>query len=301
MVEEISKLMRAHISELGYEPACEMFDTIGTGKMLRSKLITRIAGTDERVLRVCAVVELIQMASLLHDDVIDDADTRRGKPSTNALFGSKNAIMLGDILYSKGYLALLDMDKAVAQAISQAVCRLSIGELMDVRLSRAFNADKQAYLDMIYHKTAALIEASAVCGAHLAGFSAEKAQQFAAYGRNLGIAFQMVDDLLDVTSDAATLGKPAFGDFAEGKSTLPHIYLHERADSATRARLLGLFGRKFSEDDTAWVRENFAKFGIIEICKNDIAKFANLATAAAADTGVAGLDEIVAKLTDRTF
>jgi octaprenyl-diphosphate synthase len=110
---------------------------------------------------------MIHAASLLHDDVIDDAYTRRNKPSLNALYGNKTAIMLGDVLYSKGFFELNNISPEVAKIVSNAVVQLSLGELKDVSLSKAFNLDKEVYLGMIYQKTASLIEASAGAAAVL--------------------------------------------------------------------------------------------------------------------------------------
>ena len=201
-MEKIDLIMKNFIAELGYEPANAMFARINSGKKLRSKLLLKIAGESEQSLKICAIIELIHLASLLHDDVIDDADTRRGSPSINASFGTKNAVMLGDILYSKGFCELSKFPHEIAGEISGAVSKLSVGEMMDVDLSAKFNEDKSAYETMIYYKTAVLIEAAAAVGAMLAGLDA---RNFKIYGKNLGLAFQIIDDILDVTQDAATL------------------------------------------------------------------------------------------------
>ena len=143
-MEKIDLIMKKFIAELGYEPANAMFAQINSGKKLRSKLLLKIAGENEQSLKICAIIELIHLASLLHDDVIDDADTRRGSPSINASFGTKNAVMLGDILYSKGFCELSKFPHEIAGEISGAVSKLSVGEMMDVDLSAKFNEDKSA-------------------------------------------------------------------------------------------------------------------------------------------------------------
>ncbi len=120
--------------------------------MLRSKLILKIAGISEESIKLCAVVEMIHAASLLHDDVIDEADIRRGKPSINALFDNKTSIMFGDILYSKAFTQLSQMDKEIAYTVSNAVTLLSIGEMADVDLTQNFNTSYDKYFDMIYKK-----------------------------------------------------------------------------------------------------------------------------------------------------
>jgi octaprenyl-diphosphate synthase len=204
---------------------------------------------------------MIHAASLLHDDVIDDAYTRRAKPSLNALYGNKTAIMLGDILYSKGFLELNNISPDVAKLISNSVVELSLGELKDVLLSKTFNLDKEEYLQMIYQKTASLMEASAGAAALLAGKSKDA---YMIYGRNLGIAFQMIDDLLDITADAATLGKPALHDFEEGKTTLPYIYLYEALDSEEKEKLRSLHAKKLSTEEQFWIKMKMQEHQVIQ-------------------------------------
>ena len=148
-MEKIDEIMKNFIDELGFAGASEMFGRISSGKKLRSKLVLKIAPQNEQTLRLCAIIELIHLASLLHDDVIDEATTRRGKASVNAIFGAKNAVMLGDILYSKGFYELSKLDPQIARIISDAVSKLSIGELMDVRLGENFNPNREKYMDMI--------------------------------------------------------------------------------------------------------------------------------------------------------
>ncbi len=226
------------------------------GKMLRSKLALHIAGECEECILLCAIIEMIQSASLLHDDVIDNALTRRSKPSINALFGDKNAIMLGDIFYSKAFCELTSLQEnypMIPRIIANAVTTLAIGELEDVELAKSFNPNESQYLQMIEHKTAALIEATAYSAAFLAGKSAEEAQGFRLYGRNLGIAFQIIDDVLDIVADSKTLGKPALSDFKEGKTTLPYIFLYSKLDDKGKARLKNAFKQDLQTQEQEWI------------------------------------------------
>ena len=297
-MEKIDLIMKNFISELGYEPANAMFARINSGKKLRSKLLFKIAGESEQSLKICAITELIHLASLLHDDVIDDAGTRRGSPSINASFGAKNAVMLGDILYSKGFYELSKFPHEIAGEISGAVSKLSVGEMMDVELSAKFNEDKSAYETMIYYKTAVLIEAAAAVGAMLAGLDA---RNFKIYGKNLGLAFQIVDDILDVTQDAATLGKPNFSDFKEGKTTLPYIYLYESLNEADKEKLKSLFKKDLSEAERGWVRAKMNETGAIkksiEVAKN----LGEQAIKSVEKFNVDGLESIVKSMIDREF
>ena len=252
-LQEVKNQIKEFVKVCNHEKSLELLEKLATGKMLRSKLILKIAGVNEESIKLCAVVEMIHAASLLHDDVIDEADTRRGQPSVNALYDNKTSIMFGDILYSRAFTELSQMDKRVAYTISNAVTLLSIGEMIDVDLTNSFNKSYDLYLDMIYKKTASLIEASAKAAAIIAGLNEEK---YALYGKNLGLAFQMVDDILDITQDSATLGKPAMLDFVEGKVTIPYLLLHERVQDKTK--LESLYKKELSAEESSWIKEQMS-------------------------------------------
>jgi octaprenyl-diphosphate synthase len=249
-LQQVKEQIKKFVEVCNHKKSLELLDKLATGKMLRSKLILKIAGVNEESIKLCAVVEMIHAASLLHDDVIDDADTRRGQPSVNALYDNKTSIMFGDILYSRAFTELSLMDKRVAYTISNAVTLLSIGEMIDVDLTNSFNKSYDLYLDMIYKKTASLIEASAKAAAILAGLDEVK---YALYGKNLGLAFQMVDDILDITQDSTTLGKPAMHDYVEGKVTIPYLLLHERLEDKTK--LESLYKKELTLDESNWIKE----------------------------------------------
>ncbi len=256
MLQKVKDKILELVSGLGYEVVDSYFAKIEQGKMLRTKLAMHIAGESDEIVYLASIIELIHLASLLHDDVIDESDLRRGKPSINALFGNKNAIMMGDILYSKAFFELVNFDKKIAQIIAHAVTQLSIGELLDVELAKSFNSDREKYMDMIYKKTAVLIEATAMASAMLGG---KDESAYKEYGRNLGIAFQIVDDILDITQDESTLGKPAMSDFKEGKATLPYLLLYERVDTNGKEKLAGLHGINPSDNQKAWIKEMMIK------------------------------------------
>jgi octaprenyl-diphosphate synthase len=252
-VEELSLVknqIKTFVQECNDAKSLALLELLATGKMLRSKLILKIAGINEEAIKLCAIVEMIHAASLLHDDVIDESDTRRGKPSVNALFDNKTAIMFGDILYSKAFTELSQMDKRIAHTVSHAVTLLSIGEMLDVDLTQKFNSNYDLYLDMIYKKTASLIEASARAAAILASKDEEK---YALYGKNLGLAFQMIDDILDITQDSSTLGKPAMLDFVEGKVTIPYLFLHQRIED--KQKLESMYKKSLRQEEIAWIKE----------------------------------------------
>ncbi|MFA6739998.1 MAG: polyprenyl synthetase family protein [Arcobacteraceae bacterium] len=249
-LEKVKNQIREFVSVCNHQKSLELLEKLATGKMLRSKLILKISGISIESIKLCAVVEMIHAASLLHDDVIDEANTRRGQPSVNALYDNKTSIMFGDILYSRAFTELSQMDKNIAYTISNAVTLLSIGEMMDVDLTNTFNKSYDKYLDMIYKKTASLIEASAKAAAIL---SKKDENKYALYGKNLGLAFQMVDDILDITQDSKTLGKPAMLDFVEGKVTIPYLLLHERIENKTK--LEALYKKELTSDESLWIKE----------------------------------------------
>lgn len=252
----IETKIQAFLEELESPLVLTLSRNLQQGKMLRSKLALNIAGESEECLVLCAIIEMIQSASLLHDDVIDNALTRRSQPSINALFGDKNAIMLGDVFYSKAFCELTRLQEKhpmIPRIIANAVATLAVGEIEDVELAKDFNPNESKYLQMIEHKTAALIEATAYAAAFLANKSVEEAQGFRLYGRNLGIAFQIIDDVLDIVSDSQTLGKPALSDFREGKTTLPYIYLYHQLNDSDKMRLKNAFKQDLQAQEQAWI------------------------------------------------
>jgi octaprenyl-diphosphate synthase len=260
-MQEVEAQLTRLIEEVGYDAVSQLFGTLSGGKRLRAKLILKIAQKKEQAPLLAAIVELIHAASLLHDDVIDDAQTRRGKPSVNATQGSKTAVMLGDVLYSKAFSELVEFDDAIAKKIANAVTMLSVGEMMDVAMAEEFQADEKKYLDMLYLKTATLIEAAAASAALLAN---KDPKAYGLYGKNLGLSFQIIDDILDITSDEATLGKPAMNDFVEGKVTLPYIYLYEALPQEEKQKLLSLHKKKTTPEETAWLKEKIEQYKTIE-------------------------------------
>ena len=260
-MQRVEKEIARLIAEIEYDEVTRLFATLSGGKRLRAKLVLKIAGEHKDAPLLAAIVELIHGASLLHDDVIDDAMTRRGKSSVNATDGSKTAVMLGDILYSKAFTELVSFDKEIAETIAASVTALSKGEMMDVKMAENFNTDEKLYLDMLYLKTATLIEAAAKASALLVG---KDARRYALYGKNLGLSFQIIDDILDITATEEILGKPAMNDYVEGKCTLPYIYLYEALDTQERERLLAAHGQKITQEESLWIQTKMQEHKTIE-------------------------------------
>jgi len=295
---KVENLMVEMVASLGDARSVELFHRVPKGKRLRAKLILKIAGASDVSLKLAAIVELIHAASLLHDDVIDDAFTRRGEDSINALFGNKTAIMLGDILYSKGFSELTFMPNEVAYSVSHAVALLSVGEFLDVELSHAFNDSEERYFDMIYKKTASLIEASAKAAALLAG---KNATIYALYGKNLGLAFQIIDDILDITQSSETLGKPSLNDFKEGKTTLPYLYMYRKLSSSDQVKLLSLFQQELDETQKIWIKTKMNETNALEDSISYARKLGLEALEVIAKEEDVGLSTIIKEMIERNF
>ncbi len=298
MLEAVERRIEQYINDLEDKDTQRLYRKLPAGKRLRARLILEIAGSTPQSIKTAAIVEMIHAASLLHDDVIDDAYTRRGRPSINALYGNKTSIMFGDILYSKAFYELVDIDRRVAQSISNAVVLLSLGEQKDVLLSNSFNKDRNAYLQMIYQKTAALIEAAAESAAILAG---KNRKVYSTYGRNLGIAFQMVDDILDITQSSGTLGKPAMHDFSEGKTTLPYIYLYEALSDKERQRLLSMHHRSISLDEALWIRKRMEDSKALERARFEAKRLIQEAIDLMRRAGEPQLEALAMKMIERNY
>ncbi len=298
MLEKVEFLMKQMIESLNDKHILELFHKIPKGKRLRAKLILKIAGLSDDAYKLAAIVELIHAASLLHDDVIDDALTRRGKDSINAVFGNKTSIMLGDILYSKGFTSLTTLAQNIAYKVSNAVALLSVGELLDVKLSEEFNTNEELYMDMIYKKTASLIEAASASAAMLAGKNVEI---YELYGKNLGLAFQIIDDVLDITQESEKLGKPSMHDFKEGKTTLPYMYLYDRIDEYEKERLKSLFKKDLSKDDKIWIKNKMQETSSLDDSIKYAKKLGLEAMRAIRDEDSEGLKKIIKDMIERDF
>ena len=297
MIKNVETLMREYVEELNDKTSLMLFEKLPAGKRLRAKLIFEIAKDSKDAIKLASIVEMIHAASLLHDDVIDESDTRRGVASINAIYGNKNAIMFGDILYSKAFFELVDMSKDVAKSISNAVTLLSIGELLDVELGKYMNLNEDIYFDMIYKKTASLIEAAATSAAILAG---KDKNAYGIYGRNLGLSFQIIDDILDITQDEKILGKPALNDFKEGKTTLPYIYLYNDLPKDDKIKLQKMFKQELDDEQKSWIKMQMEKYNSIQ---NAFIKAKELAKDALSKIDIKdeGLIKVMTQMIDREF
>ncbi|HET6436111.1 MAG TPA: polyprenyl synthetase family protein [Xanthomonadaceae bacterium] len=212
------------------------------GKRLRPMLLLLAAGAlghrGPDAHQLAAVVEFIHTATLLHDDVVDESDLRRGRRTANAVWGNAASVLVGDFLYSRSFQLMVELDRmAVMQILADTTNRIAEGEVLQLLHVRNPDTDEAAYLRVIERKTAVLFAAATRLGALLAGADPGTQQRLHDYGLNLGYAFQIADDVLDYAADAGALGKNLGDDLAEGKATLPLIHAIAHSAGATRQRL----------------------------------------------------------------
>ncbi len=209
------------------------------GKRIRPVLVLLIAnaysyrGTDHH--QLAAVVEFIHTATLLHDDVVDESSLRRGRKTANALFGNAASVLVGDFLYSRAFQMMVSVgDIRIMQILADATNVIAEGEVQQLLNMHDPDVSEERYTQVIRSKTAKLFEAAAQLGALIAGASDAEIEAAAEYGRSLGTAFQLIDDVLDYSGQADDIGKNVGDDLREGKATLPLIYLMEHGTAEQR-------------------------------------------------------------------
>lgn len=216
--------------------------TSAGGKRLRPLLVllagNALGARGERLELLAATIEFLHTATLLHDDVVDKSGLRRGRATANALWGNAPSVLVGDFLYARSFEMLVELGELpVMQVLANATRVIAEGEVLQLSKVRDASTTEDIYMEVIRGKTAMLFEASTHSAALLAGASAEQAAALRTFGDALGVAFQLVDDLLDYRGDAATLGKNVGDDLAEGKPTLPLIHAM-RAGTPEQAQLV---------------------------------------------------------------
>ncbi len=210
------------------------------GKRLRPILVLLSAKANDysgtQHINLAAIIEFIHTATLLHDDVVDASDLRRGQSTANAIWGNEASVLVGDFLYSRAFQMMVDVqDMRVMKILSDATNTIAEGEVMQLLLSHDPDTQEAQYLQVISSKTAKLFEAGCQLGAVVAGTTADRELAMAHYGRHLGIAFQLVDDVLDYSGTPETIGKNTGDDLAEGKPTLPLIYAMNKGNAQQTA------------------------------------------------------------------
>jgi len=222
------------------------------GKRLRPILLllaARLAGyRGPRAVRLACVVEMLHTATLIHDDVVDQAPLRRGRPSANAQWGDDASVLVGDHLYSKSFAMLvLDNDRAIMETLARATVSMTEAEVFQLQLKRSGMTAEPDYVRIITQKTASFISACCRIGALLGGSEAVQTEALTRYGLDIGVAFQISDDSLDFVADQERLGKAVGADLREGKRTLPLIAMLERVRAAEAERVRALLRRRALE------------------------------------------------------
>jgi octaprenyl-diphosphate synthase len=234
-LQRVEQAINAHLeSDVSFISDLARYVLSSGGKRIRPVLLILSARlcnyVGERIYDLSAVIEFIHTATLLHDDVLDNSHLRRGHPTVNSRWGNEISILLGDYLYSKAMsLSLADKDHLVMQTISDVTVEMAKGQIIETLKQRDLGIDEADYYRIISLKTAALFAACCTIGAVLGGVSAQQRVRVTAFGRDLGMAFQIADDTLDFVAPEARLGKPVNNDLKEGKITLPIITVMKHA------------------------------------------------------------------------
>jgi octaprenyl-diphosphate synthase len=239
------------------------------GKRLRPAFVamaahaTGLSCDPDRLAKLGACMEMIHMATLIHDDVIDKAATRRGRATASVVFGNTASILAGDAMLARAMVLLaLDGDLAIIRNVSQAVVEMAEGEVRELEVRGDLDLGEDAHLEVLRMKTAAFIQSCCEIGAIAAGGDDGVREALASYGHHIGIAFQVVDDLLDYRGECAKTGKPKATDFREGCATLPLIYLLPELSAEERVMAEVGFGNGGSDEDlriiSGWMRERGA-------------------------------------------
>jgi len=254
------------------------------GKRLRPALVLLVAGAfgyrGTHHHELAAVVEFIHTATLLHDDVVDESDLRRGRQTANAMFGNAASVLVGDFLYSRAFQMMVEVgEMRVMRVLSDATNVIAEGEVLQLMNCHDADVDEARYLQVIRYKTAKLFEAAARLGAILGGATPELERSLADYGMHLGTAFQLIDDVLDYSGAEVETGKHLGDDLAEGKPTLPLIHVMQNGtpeQAACVRRAIENGGR----DDFAQVLAAIRATGALEHAKRQAAAEAERAAAA---------------------
>jgi octaprenyl-diphosphate synthase len=235
-------------------------------------------GANHSSIRMAAVMEFLHTATLVHDDIIDNAETRRNRPSINSRFGNQTAVLMGDWLYMSAFeTSLAERSLPILDILTAATRKMTEGELLQLTLLGRTNITEEEYLDILQRKTAYLFSACCEIGAILGGASSAGQEALRDYGMNLGTAFQLVDDLLDFTASDEVLGKPAGVDLLEGKLTLPLIYLLERDRTARDAVQTVMRDGNYQKVTRQSLLEKVEGTGALERARERAARYAETA------------------------
>ena len=233
-----------------------------------------------RDINLAACVELIHSATLLHDDVIDVSDVRRGKKTNNSIWGNKSSILVGDYLLSRCFEMMVeDGNLEILKLLSSTSAKIAQGEILQLQHNGEVDMLEEIYLKIISNKTASLFSAATKVGALLAGKEDKECEALEFYGKNLGLTFQIADDTLDYNSEVKFFGKKIGNDFFEGKITLPIILLFQKVTDDEKEKLNEIFKKKIREDnDLKFTLSLISKYKIIKLCYEKAEHFINLSS-----------------------
>jgi len=302
---EVIELLRDDLSAIEHEfteqsnsPVAVIADIAnyliaGGGKRIRPTLLLlsakALGATSDSRIRLGAVVEMLHTATLIHDDIIDEADTRRGRPSSNTTWGNSKCVLAGDWLYMQAFRAALEeRNFRVLDLLISLTQQMVEGELVQMqKLGQLVNEEE--YFDLIFRKTACLFKVSMQLGAAISGKPGDDRlsqyeQPMGEYGRNLGLAFQIVDDVLDLTAAEEVLGKPVASDLREGKATLAVIHALERGTGADREAIRTVLAdRNFSRVSHPQILEILQRHGSLDYAMDTACAYAEAARLSIAD------------------
>ena len=268
MIETITESIRSEINLFEERLECALQSDIalihqvarylaGTkGKRFRPVLAIlsarAVGAMSDRVIDAAVALELIHVASLIHDDIIDSSDRRRGVPTINKIWGDRISVLMGDFLFSRSLAILVALrSNRVMKTISETAERLSAGEILEIQMSMAQDVREETYFQMISDKSASLMSAACEVGAVLSRASSREVDRMGRFGETLGLAFQITDDLLDFVGDSDMLGKPVGIDIREKKVTLPLIRALSQSDNGESRRIRSMI-EKESESPVDW-------------------------------------------------
>ena len=258
----------------------------GQGKMIRPGLVllsgVACGGATEKHILAAAIFEMIHNATLLHDDVVDEGESRRGVPTINSVHGNESAVLLGDFLLGRVMQMCAGLEKRVSEIIALSAMRTCEGELRQISQRGNCSLSEPEYIEIIAGKTAALFEGACATGAMLAGAGESTVQALAAYGRNTGIAFQITDDLLDLVGEEDKTGKPVGSDLDHSKLTLPLIHFLKTAGEADKQKVKQILSHKTGDAERMKLLEKLNSCKSIEYSRRRAKEFVEGAIAALA-------------------
>lgn len=290
---------------------CDLVSSVGThvsdagGKRIRPLFVSlgaRATGPEydaNRVAALGACVEMIHMATLIHDDVIDGADTRRGRRTACDVFGNTAGILTGDVLLARAMEVLAtDGDLAIIRLISKAVVEMATGEVMEVEARGVFDLDRSRHLEILRKKTATFLGACCKAGAIVAGGSDELCDGMERYGEDVGMGFQIADDLLDFRGSPQTTGKPRATDFREGCATMPLIHLRGSLTDEESEYVKSKFGNGVAEADLDLIATWMSERKSYELTERDAATYIERAKSALSVVPSAPIAELLTRVAD---